>query len=109
MAHILAETRTHTDTGEHMDSTVDEFTEFVCVCRRCQERKMGEREGECYSMAQRGEKNRKHTATNKSRPFANCCILIGWFLESVLNAVHHDRGRLKWTKGDGGRLTCMRL
>lgn len=26
--------------------TVDEFTEFVCVCRRCQERQTGERDGE---------------------------------------------------------------
>lgn len=71
-------------------STVDEFTEFVCVCRRCQERKIGERAGERATAWYRERKkpgDMKHTETNKSSPFAYCCMLIRWLLESVLDVV----------------------
>lgn len=60
-AHICKK-RTHTQINEHMErwDTVDEFTEFVCVCRRCQERKIGERDGESDSMARRERKKKKN-------------------------------------------------
>lgn len=73
----------------------------MCV-RRCQERKIGERDGESDSMAHTEREkpgDMKHTETNKSSLFAYCCILIRWLLECVLDVVDHDRGRLKWMKG----------
>ena len=44
----------------------------------------------------------KHTETNKSSPFAYCCILIRWLQQSVLDVVHHDR-RERLRRMNGGR------
>lgn len=76
-----------------MSSTADEFSGFVCVCRRCQERKIGERDGESGSMAPRGRERggkpggTQHTQTNKPSSFASRCMLRRRLQDCVLDAV----------------------
>lgn len=44
----------------------------------------------------------KHTETNKSRPFAYCCILMRWLQQYVLDVVHHDGGKAETEEWEGG-------